>query len=91
VRSADRQQGVSRGGGRHPGVESYHAGIVRTNLYNKDLMVAARKISGARDSLEGRSLLDQGIGTQRRVNLVPTDMNGIAFSRTPARCSTSCI
>jgi hypothetical protein len=66
-------------------VESYHAGIVRTNLYNKDLMVAARKISGARDSLDGRSLLDQGIGTQKRVNLVPTDMNGIAFSRTPGQ------
>ena len=66
-------------------VEAYHAGIVRTNLYNKDLMVAARKISAARDSLDGASSLDQGIGTQKRVNLVPTDMNGIAFSRTPGQ------
>ena len=66
-------------------VEAYHAGIVRTNLYNKGLMVAARKISDARDSLDGDTSLDQGIGTQKRVNLVPTDMNGIAFSRTPGQ------
>ncbi|HUD94851.1 ferritin-like domain-containing protein [Sphingobium sp.] len=68
-------------------VEAYHAAIVRTTLYGKGietpaLRTSADKISGARDSLDGASDLDQGIspiGTAS--NIVPLDDNGIAFSR----------
>jgi Ferritin-like domain len=62
-------------------VEAYHAGIVRTSLYQKGLQAAVRAISGARDSLDGKSNDDQGIGSTNRANLVPTDKNGLAFSR----------
>ena len=62
-------------------VEAYHAGIIRTNLYAKDLYTAARKISDARDSLDGRSNLDKGIGTRKAANLTPTDRNSIVYSR----------
>ena len=62
-------------------VEAYHAGIVRTTLYAKDLTAPVNAISDARDSLDGHSDDDQGIGTKRRANLVPTDQNSIAFSR----------
>lgn len=62
-------------------VEAYHAGIVRTALYAKGLQGAVRKISDARDSLDGKSNLDQGIGNKKRANLVPTDRNGLAYSR----------
>ena len=64
-------------------VEAYHAGIIRTTLYNKGLQAAVQKISDARDSLDGRKQLDQGIGNSTTANLVPTDKNGIAFSRDP--------
>lgn len=66
-------------------VEAYHAGIVRTSLYEKELFTEARKISAARDSLDGTSDDDQGIYTPaKNGNLVPTDSNGIAYSRSPA-------
>ena len=63
------------------GVEAYHAGIIRTLLYSLGLFTEARAISDARDSLDGSSDLDQGIGNRKTANLVPTDGNGIAFSR----------
>jgi hypothetical protein len=67
-------------------VEAYHAGIVRSALYSKGLQDAAKAISGARDSLDGKSRKDQGIGSEAgKANLVPTDKNGIAFSRTPGQ------
>jgi hypothetical protein len=67
--------------------EAYHAGIVRSVLYRKGieaptLIAAANAISDARDSLDGSGDIDQGL--QRRgdpANLVPTDRNGITFSR----------
>ena len=62
-------------------VEAYHAGIVRSALYAKGLNEAADAISAARDSLDGKSNRDQGIGTASRANLVPTDKNGVAYSR----------
>ena len=63
-------------------VEAYHAGIVRSALYSKGLQDAARAISDARDSLDGKSNKDQGIGSAAgAANLVPTDKNGIAYSR----------
>jgi hypothetical protein len=66
-------------------VEAYHAGIIRTNLYARDLRAPAKAISDARDSLDGPRDLDQGIGTKDRANLVPADKNSIAFSRTPGQ------
>jgi hypothetical protein len=64
-------------------VEAYHAGEVRTLLASRGFFVEARKISNARDSLDGKSNTDQGLGTPDDVNIVPADKNGLAFSRTP--------
>jgi hypothetical protein len=67
--------------------EAYHAGLIRTVLYAKGvatpaLRTNADKISDARDSLDGATDLDQGItGDATTSNIVPTDANGIAFSR----------
>jgi hypothetical protein len=63
--------------------EAYHAGIIRTALYGLGLQDAAQKISDARDSLDGKADKDQGIGTATTANLVPTDKNGITYSRDP--------
>jgi hypothetical protein len=69
--------------------EAYHAGLIRTVLYAKGIQTptlqdATVKISDARDSLDGPEDKDQGVirGPNRMANLVPTDGNGIAFSRT---------
>ena len=67
--------------------EAYHAGLIRTVLYGKGIQTPALRdgteaISNARDSLDGPTDLDQGvrpIGDQS--NIVPTDANGLAFSR----------
>ncbi|RLV49566.1 ferritin-like domain-containing protein [Nocardioides mangrovicus] len=65
-------------------VEAYHAGIIREKLYDRGLGYAADKISRARDSLDGTTDLDQGPAKRGyRANLVPTDANGVAFSRSP--------
>jgi hypothetical protein len=67
-------------------VEAYHAGLVRTVLLSKGLEVPAGAISDARDSLDGDTDLDQGIVDENGDgNIVPTDANGIAFSRTPGQ------
>jgi hypothetical protein len=67
------------------GVEAYHAGIIRTLLfelgpYTQD---AANKISNLRNTLsdEGSGVTDQGIRINGEPNLVPADSNSIAFSR----------
>ena len=63
-------------------VEAYHAGLVRTLLLAGGAADPAGKISDARDSLDGDSDLDQGIvDDEGNANIVPTDENGIAFSR----------
>jgi len=69
--------------------EAYHAGLIRTTLFRKGvqqlpaLIEATEKISDARDSLDGPSDLDQGIRPRGEAsNIVPTDANGLAFSRT---------
>jgi len=69
--------------------EAYHAGLIRTTLFQKGvqqmpaLIEATEKISNARDSLDGPSDLDQGVRPQGEAsNIVPADANGIAFSRT---------
>ena len=64
-------------------VEAYHAGIIRTSLFSKGLYKEVEKLSGARDSLDGKSDDDQGIGKKNTGNLVPTDKDSIAYSRTP--------
>jgi hypothetical protein len=66
-------------------VEAYHAGLVRSQLYRRDLGEAANKISDARDFLDGDGGRDEGVLSGRlrtkRANLVPTDENSIALSR----------
>ena len=64
-------------------VEAYHAGIVRTALYSKGLQKEVRKLSAARDSLDGKSNDDRGIGRKKTSNLVPTDRNGLAYGTLP--------
>lgn len=67
------------------GVEAYHAAIVRTALYQAGTSAqqAAQAISNLRDAVDGADDLDQGVVVDGTANLVPTDANGIAFSRTP--------
>ena len=72
--------------------EAYHAGLVRTVLFRKGietpaLVDASEAISNARDSLDGPSDLDQGVKSRSTPfgtgsNIVPTDGNALAFSRT---------
>ena len=67
--------------------EAYHAGLIRTVLSRKGLATpmlinASEAISSARDAIDGSTDIDQGvrpIGDQS--NVVPTDSNGLAFSR----------
>ena len=72
----------------------YGADKRRANIYNGlDTWTIVSAISAARDSLDGTTDLDQGIVAEARfglttqahggANIVPTDSNGIAFSRTP--------
>jgi hypothetical protein len=69
--------------------EAYHAGLIRTVLYGKGLQApglrtATESISNARDSLDGPTDVDQGVAQRgQESNIVPTDANAIAFSRTP--------
>jgi hypothetical protein len=65
-------------------VEAYHAGIVRSALYNKGLFTEARKISNVRDLVDGSSDDDQSLRNGKDANLVPTDANSIAYSRSAA-------
>ena len=72
-------------------VEAYHAGIVRSALYQKAedtpaLFGVVQKLSNARDFLDGTATDDdQGIKHGSAANLVPTDKNSIAYSRTPGQ------
>lgn len=73
-------------------VEAYHAANIRTTLSAKGIATPDAKIfstvqaiSDARDSLDGKTDLDQGIGTSDAINIAPTDENAIAFSRTPGQ------
>ncbi|HYN80162.1 MAG TPA: ferritin-like domain-containing protein [Gemmatimonadaceae bacterium] len=66
-------------------VEAYHMGMARSTLYRMGTQArnAANSISDARDSLDGPADLDQGIAMGGRANIVPSNADGIAFSRTP--------
>jgi hypothetical protein len=65
------------------GVEAYHAGVVRTILYSlgSQTQAATKAISDLRDAVDGASDDDQGVVLDGKANLVPTDANSIAFSR----------
>jgi ferritin-like protein len=62
-------------------VEAYHASEIRTLLYIANLFQPAQRISALRAKLSGASD-DQGIVQNGRANIVPTDPNALAFSRT---------
>lgn len=71
--------------------EAYHASLVRTVLFGKgisapSLVDATEAISNARDSLDGPSDLDQGVAIRNSgSNIVPTDGDGLAYSRSGAQ------
>lgn len=66
-------------------VEAYHMGMARSTLYRMGTAArnAANAISDARDRLDGTDDIDQGIVLNGRANIVPSDSDGRAFSRTP--------
>jgi hypothetical protein len=66
-------------------VEAYHMGMVRSTLYRMGTAArnAANAISDARDRLDGPQDVDQGIVMNGRANIVPSDADAKAFSRTP--------
>ncbi len=63
-------------------VEAYHAGEIRTLLFDAggSAQTAANAISALRGSVGGGK--DQGIVVSGQSNIVPTDSNGLAYSRT---------
>jgi hypothetical protein len=69
------------------GAEAYHAGLIRTVLYAKGMAIpalvdATEKISDARDALDNPIDVDQGVRQRNGAsNIVPTDADGIAYSR----------
>lgn len=65
-------------------VEAYHAATIRTKIYESGAAAqsAAQAISDLRDSVDGADDDDQGVTLSGNANIVPTDANGIAYSRT---------
>lgn len=66
-------------------VEAYHASNIRSVLFARELAAPTVAISDARDSLDGPEDLDQGVILDGRANIVPSDENGIAFSRSTSQ------
>jgi hypothetical protein len=71
-------------------VEAYHAGAIRTLLFergqnNPALITATTKISNLRDSVDGPDDRDQPVTENGQpsghANIIPTDNNGLAFGR----------
>lgn len=65
------------------GTEAYHAGLVRTILYQlgSDTQAATTAISTLRATLSGADD-DQGVVVSGNANIVPTDANSLVFART---------
>jgi hypothetical protein len=67
--------------------EAYHAGLIRAELFTKGiqtpaLITATERISDARDSLDDPTDKDQGVAPRgEQSNIVPSDANGLAYSR----------
>ena len=71
-------------------VEAYHAGAIRSALYQANYAVYTDRISAIRAAFSGTgpgtSLPSDDVGddgTGGTVNLAPTDTNSLAFTRTP--------
>ena len=66
-------------------VEAYHAGNIRNAIFELGATAQgiAQKISDLRDAVDGSDDRDQGVVLNGSANIVPSDANGIAFSRTP--------
>src|SRR5687768_11841484 len=66
-------------------VEAYHMGMARSVLYQMGRAArdAANALSDARDKLDGPEDVDQGIEMNGKANIVPSDADAKAFSRTP--------
>jgi hypothetical protein len=70
------------------GTEAYHAGVVRTLLYQMGTatQTITAQISALRATLDGTGTGagsdDQGVFVNNTANLVPTDANSLVFSRT---------
>ncbi|MBE7159291.1 MAG: ferritin-like domain-containing protein, partial [Rhodospirillales bacterium] len=65
------------------GVEAYQAGAIRTFLTARGFFQQAGLISDARGRLDGVGYDDQGISDGTTYNISPTDVDGLAFARTP--------
>lgn len=65
-------------------VEAYHAATIRTKIYEAGAAAqqAAQALSDLRDSVDGADDIDQGVTLGGNANIVPTDANSIAYSRT---------
>lgn len=66
-------------------VEAYHMGMARSVLFQMgpEARHAANALSDARDKLDGTEDIDQGIEMDGKANIVPSNPDGQAFSRTP--------
>ena len=73
-------------------VEAYHAGQIRTRLLQLGLFRQAHLISVGREALSeaggSTTNTDQGIYVNDHANIVPTDANSLAFSRTVAEVTS---
>ena len=65
-------------------VEAYHAGSIRTLLYQLGQGDATAKISALRAAASGAAD-DQGVVWNGQANITPTDIHALAFSRTTAQ------
>lgn len=66
------------------GTEAYHAGVVRTLLYQAGpaAQTITTQISALRAALDTTNNDDQGVVLNGNANLVPTDANSLVFART---------
>ncbi|MET3174055.1 UNVERIFIED_ORG: hypothetical protein ABIB52_001900 [Arthrobacter sp. UYCu721] len=77
--------GSSRGASGRGGLPRRNHPHQALGVQTPSIYTTAQRISDALDSLDGTTDLDQVIGTAAVADLVPTDANGLAFSRTAAQ------